>query len=321
MKQPELLSIQRMFDTLTAENIIPPRHFYSDGFGVVIGMSHFLKPFIKSSSSPYLLEDYRIGIITQGSMHGIINLQEYTVGAGNILFVTPGTIVEPLGMSDDFCIAGMGVPSELLHLATVGSSTCLTDGKMKHGIQPVNGEQQKLLEHMFQTLWETANAEKAMQETNQTASSASGYHGMATTLRLVGAIATFYDSLFQWHYASTATHGTAVQSSTASDTFNRFIQLVNLHCRKQRTLGFYASKLCLTDRYLGTVVRQASGITAKEWIDKAVITQAKVMLRHGNKQVAEITEDLHFPNPSFFCKYFKRLVGCTPQEYRQGKES
>ncbi len=296
MKQPELLSIQRMFDTLTAQNIMPPRHFYKDGFGVVIGMTDFLKPFIKPTASPYLLEDYRVGIITRGQMRGIINLQEYTVGMGNAIFVTPGTIVEPLEMSDDFCIAGMGVPADLMHLATAGHSTCLTDGKMKHGIKQVSGNSQRLLEHLFLTLWEIASTSD-----------------MHTTQSMVGTIATFYDTLFQASASLPTPH-----SSSAKDTFDRFILLVNRHCREERSLSFYANKLCLTDRYLGTVVRQASGITAKEWVDRAVTTQAKVLLRHSNKQVAEISDALHFPTPSFFCKYFKRLVGCTPQEYRRG---
>lgn len=65
------------------------------------------------------------------------------------------------------------------------------------------------------------------------------------------------------------------------------------------------------------MVRQTSGITAKEWIDKAVITSAKVLLRHGDLPIVEISDRLHFATPSFFCKYFKRLTGCTPQEYRQ----
>ncbi|MGN0050468.1 MAG: hypothetical protein ACI37N_04680 [Prevotella sp.] len=37
------------------------------------------------------------------------------------------------------------------------------------------------------------------------------------------------------------------------------------------------------------------------------------------KTVLKISEDLNFPNPAFFCKYFKRLTAMTPLEYR-GKE-
>ena len=51
-------------------------------------------------------------------------------------------------------------------------------------------------------------------------------------------------------------------------------------------------------------------------VNTAVITAAKVMLRHTNKTVAEIADNLNFPNPSFFCKYFKRITGKTPQDCR-----
>ena len=296
MRQPERLSIQRMFTALTEMNIIPPKHYYKDGFGVVIGMSHFLRPFIKPTASPYLLEDYRLGIITQGSMHGIINLKEYTVEAGSAVFVNPGTIVEPLGMSDDFRIAGMGVPSDMMQLAHPGTLSHLTGGMQKHGILEVSDTDRRLLEHQFQMLWEIAVTNRP-----------------EVTQRMVATIATFYDSLFRAQSSLPSSH-----RSTATDIFDRFLVLVNRHCREQRTLAFYASELCLTERYLGTVVRQTSGVTPKEWIDRAVISQAKVMLRHSNRQVAEITDTLHFPNTSFFCKYFKRLTGCTPQEYRHG---
>ncbi len=305
MKQPEPLSIQRMFDTLTAQHIIPPKHFYHDGFGVVIGMSRFLQPFIGDSSGPYLLEDYRIGVVTHGSMHGIINLKEYRVEAGTAIFVTPGTIVEPLAMSDDFCIAGMGVPADMMQLATAGSLSCMTSGLLKHGLRSVSTEDQCLLEHMYRMLCEIAVMEQRGVDADRPSDP-------VATRRMVGTIVACYDRLFSGQQAVPATH-----NSSAAHIFDRFLQLVNAHCREERTLGFYADRLCLTDRYLGTVVRQTSGITAKEWIDRAVIAQAKVMLRHSDRQIAEITDELHFATPSFFCKYFRRLTGLTPQQYRQ----
>lgn len=95
--------------------------------------------------------------------------------------------------------------------------------------------------------------------------------------------------------------------------FDRFIQLVNQHCTEHRQLDYYAQRICLTQRYLGTVIRQTSGVTAKEWIDRALITRIKVELLHTDKSVADIAYDLGFANPAFFSKYFKRLTGLTPQ--------
>jgi YesN/AraC family two-component response regulator len=74
--------------------------------------------------------------------------------------------------------------------------------------------------------------------------------------------------------------------------------------------------MCLADRYLGTIIRQASGVTAKEWIDRALVTRIKVELKHSDKTIAQISDDLLFPNPSFFSKYFKRLTGMTPLEFK-----
>lgn len=100
------------------------------------------------------------------------------------------------------------------------------------------------------------------------------------------------------------------------ELFDTFIRLVNSHGKHERKLSFYADKMCITPRYLGISVKQASGITAKEWIDRAVMTHAKVMLKYSNKLVAEIAYELNFPSVSFFCKYFKLATGLTPQEYR-----
>ena len=74
--------------------------------------------------------------------------------------------------------------------------------------------------------------------------------------------------------------------------------------------------MCLTERYLSTIIRQTSGVTAKEWIDRAIITRIKVELKHTDKSVARISDDMNFPNPSFFSKYFKRFTKQTPLEYK-----
>lgn len=298
MKQPQLLTLQNMFDALSRENNIPKMSFYDGGLGVVVNMRNFLRPFISDTPCPYLLEDYRIGYIRRGRMRSVINLQEYTATAGQAIFVTPGSIVEPLEVSDDFLVVGMGVSNDLFHLVHRGGLPPLFDGMQKNGVLALADADRMLLDHMIRMLCEAVMAQGRVTD---------------CVCHLVAAVTSYYSSLFAGNNAAETGNGSARR------IFDRFIHLVNLHCREERGMAFYADKLCLTERYMGTVVRQTSGVTAKEWIDRAVITAAKVMLRHGNLQVAEIAEQLHFANVSFFCKYFKRLAGCTPQEYREGK--
>lgn len=76
--------------------------------------------------------------------------------------------------------------------------------------------------------------------------------------------------------------------------------------------------MCLTERYLGAVVRQVSGLTAKQWIDKSLIACLQAELRHSDKTLAQLADEMNFPNTSFLCKYFKRLTTLSPLAYRNG---
>ncbi len=317
MKQPQLLTLQNIFDTFSKSNNLPEYSFFEEGLGIVVNMSQFLQPFIHATPTPYLLEDYRLGYIKRGYMRGSIDLQEYTITAGHIVFITPGTIVEPIEISDDFLLVGMGVHSDLFHIALSGKLPNLFNGKQKHGIIAVTEQEETLLDHMFHMIYEIVTAQRMSANTDNASDTSHTMqdtrHCHEVTLHMMAAIAFYFDSVFARHQSATPVR------HTANDIFDRFIRLVNQHCKEQRQLAFYADRTCLTERYLGTVVRQTSGITAKEWIDKAVITQAKVMLRHSNMQITEIADKLNFSTPSFFCKYFKRLTGCTPQKYRDEK--
>lgn len=84
-------------------------------------------------------------------------------------------------------------------------------------------------------------------------------------------------------------------------------------CRNQVLMCVPSCKMS----YRSTVIRHVSSITAKEWIDRALITCIKIELKHTDKSVAQISDDMNFPNPSFFSKFFKRETGMTPLKYRE----
>jgi AraC-like DNA-binding protein len=81
-------------------------------------------------------------------------------------------------------------------------------------------------------------------------------------------------------------------------------------------MAFYADKLCLTPKYLSTLIKQASGRSAPDWIDDFVILEAKNLLKYTGLAIKEIVYKLHFPNQSVFFKFFKAHTGLTPSEYR-----
>ena len=101
------------------------------------------------------------------------------------------------------------------------------------------------------------------------------------------------------------------------ELFERFLFLVTQHCKSERRLEFYAQQMFLTSKYLSSVIKQVSGRSASEWIAHTVILNAKSMLRSASMTVQQISNELNFPNPSFFGQFFKKHTGITPKEYQQ----
>ena len=98
--------------------------------------------------------------------------------------------------------------------------------------------------------------------------------------------------------------------------FDNFMKLVQKHFKEQRNLDFYANKLCLTPKYMSSVIKEAGGKSAGEWIDERVILEVKALLKSTNMTIQQISDELNFPTQSSFGKYFKRLTGISPKEYR-----
>ena len=106
-------------------------------------------------------------------------------------------------------------------------------------------------------------------------------------------------------------------STRHKKVFEMFIELVEKYHNKERSVGFYADKLCISPKYLSQIIKNVSGFSAPDIIDKYVILEAQHLLRHTDLSVKEIADQLNFPNQSFFYKYFKSHTGCTPNFYRQ----
>lgn len=104
------------------------------------------------------------------------------------------------------------------------------------------------------------------------------------------------------------------QADSISMRFNR---LVECHYTRQHNVSFYASKMCLTPKYLSTVVRQTSGHSAGWWIDHYIMREAERYLQETDMTIQQIAAALGFADQSAFGKYFKRQKNCSPKTFRQ----
>lgn len=100
---------------------------------------------------------------------------------------------------------------------------------------------------------------------------------------------------------------------------NNFLKEVRQGYKTERKVIYYAERLCISAGYLSTIIKRVSGKSAAGWIDDFVALEAKALLKSSRLTIQQISDELNFPSQSFFGKYFKRVTGLSPKEYRENK--
>ena len=292
-KTPKLMNYSRMKDLLSPHiEEMREKTYISNELGMVYGDPSGFLMVLKNSQPPFSIDDYRLGIVVRGEIRASINLVERRITAGTLVFLGPGSILSPISFSEDIEIYGMTLFSDF----PMPQIPSIYNGQVRDFQLQVDEGDIGTARHIFDTIWHTVHQQD---------------YNRQTVTSLVSALMHHYDGLYRQHKE-------LLQASQSREQtiFDRFLYLVNQYATREHQIRFYAEKMCLTERYLGTVIRQASGTTAKEWIDRALMAHIKIELKHSNKSIAQISEELNFPNPSFFSKYFKRFTNQTPLEFK-----
>ena len=293
-KEPMELGLQLLKDI----NIV--RHnefrFLNAEFGFVTSFSK-METTIFKIGQPYRLQEGRIAIITNGRARVLINLIEYIFRPNYISLIAPGSIIQIIETSQDFDAHMMAIEHNFLPVSGKEEFFAHFLQRKKNLLLPLTTTEQVQIENFITVMWDVLQEPVFRKEVIQ--------HLLAGLLYNIEYIAKNKGQ----SESSPLTH--------QNDIFQRFISLVNTYSKTERNVSFYADKLCLTPRYLNTVIRQASQQTVMDWINQSIILEAKVLLKHSNRLVYQISDELNFPNPSFFSKFFKRMTGMTPQEYQK----
>lgn len=107
-----------------------------------------------------------------------------------------------------------------------------------------------------------------------------------------------------------------VKSYRVRELFNWFMMLLEKDYKISRDVNYYAEKMNISSKYLTNIVNQVTGHTPKTIIDQYVILQLKMHLKRTTQSIKEMAWEFHFADVSFFCRYFKKHTGLTPQQIR-----
>ena len=100
------------------------------------------------------------------------------------------------------------------------------------------------------------------------------------------------------------------------EIYSNFISLIMENAKRHREVSYYADKLCISARHLSSITKDVTGETPKQTIDEFLITEIKLMLTFSDMSIQQIADYLHFPDQSYFGRFFKRFTGMSPQSYR-----
>lgn len=97
----------------------------------------------------------------------------------------------------------------------------------------------------------------------------------------------------------------------------KFFDLLIDSCETRRNVSYYADRLCITPKYLTTVVKSVSNRPAQGWINEAVLVRAKRYIMTTDLTINQIADRLHFHTASSFVRFFRVHTGLSPLEYRK----
>ena len=246
---------------------------------------------------PTIMPEMRILIIKNGWATPVINMIERRFQVGDLVFLGTNGILQYKDASSDVQGIGLSISDELFSLAIGNRVPSTFDGHLRHFQLRLLPEELEYLDQLHLMLYQHLRQQDGSSQ---------------VTLHLLSAFLWYVDHLWKRHEQNYRE-----SQSREQRLFTDFIQLVSDYAPKQHTIDFYASRLCLSPRYMSTIIRQVSGKSAKQWIDEALVTRIKIDLRHTDKSIARICDEMNFPNPSFLTKFFKRMTGMTPSHFRQ----
>lgn len=237
----------------------------------------------------------------EGKMELAVNMERYSIAPGDMVFIRPNDILQHFHRSDDFSAVFIAINAHsTLDIISQIKRTLPTHYYIKE-IPPIHLEpDERLCIAEYYRLLKTKAAAKN--------------NPMRREIIINIMRAMIYDLIYILQRRIPHDNSPKGREDQLTELFIR--QMENSF-REHRDVAYYADKLCLTPKYLSQMVKKATGRTAGQWIDYRVILEAKILLQTTDMTVQQISQELNFPNQSFFGKYFKNLTGISPQKYRK----
>lgn len=287
-----------------ADNYLNWRHLLRDAFRNSIDDDFFIidRPVLTElPDGPFKVNVTTVILCNKGQMEGAVGLRPFRAAAPCLVVLPADHILELERVSDDFSARVLVMSQRFTDnlLTDVHDRLPLSLSVEKRPCLPLTDEAYAGIDNYF-----------VMMKRAATMTVAADRLRVARHLML----AFMYGTRAYFHPDAEGGGGGPAYRDRLAE---RFLDLVRHDYRRERQLGYYADRLCLSAKHLARQIKMATGKAANAWIDEHVILEARALLRSTDMPIGQISDELHFDNASFFAKYFKRHVGLTPGQYRR----
>lgn len=275
---------------------------YTDGDVVIIETADGL---VRNSN--YLFEMVMVAFCEKGKVQMDINDKRVNIGEGDFIILIPQTVVSNIMVSTDVQFRAIGISYEAVQRNVhIGKDAWdILHYITQYPIFHVNPNAFKLIHTYYELL----------------------------TIKLRDKNGAYFKEIMKSLYGcfyyeiSSAILPLAKEKYTNDDLSHsglickRFFELLARSEGKERSVTALANELCITPKYLSTVIKTSSGQTALYWIHKHTINIIERQLKYTDKTIKEIANDLNFSNISFFGKFVKTHTGMSPTELRMKRDA
>ncbi|WP_294199890.1 MULTISPECIES: AraC family transcriptional regulator [Chryseobacterium] len=292
--------MEQLFNIISTDTLGKDMALISDMNGIAISQEAFLvKEYLKTTNSPYFVEEIALILVRNGNARIRINLDEVSISKNTIVILTPNYIVEMLEYNEileaDLLLFKYDVVADLPLTKDLGS---IGDIFNKSPSLALNNQDFKEISDLYAVLAYHCNKQKIYKS--------------EVAKNLLYALCYMVVEFYQARISSQTQ-----PVNRPEIIYKNFYSLLCIHYKEERSIKFYADKLNITPKYFSKTIKQISKKNASDLIDEMVIMGAKALLKCTDQSVQQISTEFNFPNPSFFGTFFKRKTGITTLQYRK----
>lgn len=286
--------IQQADDTMSQPNYIDDDLIVIDNIKVL------------ALSNPVYTNMNLLAYCKHGKCQIALNGEVVDIRANQIFICPPEMSLDSIMVSPDFEYQAVCITNRMLQMALRGYINVWNQLTYVKKIRVINMENDDLV--FYEKTYELL---KICLERKENDTAEAEYK--AEVLRgIISAVLIGFCNILRKH-----TDQAAVVPKQNVSLFNRFLELLQTTEAKHATVEYYAAQLCISTKYLTVISKKNSGKTATEWIQEYTLAAITNYLRNTEMSVKEISNTLGFNNTSFFGKYVKDHLGCSPLEYRR----